>query len=244
MSRRSIWIGFDPREVIAYAVCRASIREYAPTIPVFPVHLGSLMQRGLYNRPTEVRDGKLWDEISEAPMSTEFAISRFLVPHLTRRLYAGDPGWALFIDCDFLARAPLDELFAAADPTKAVMVVKHHHEPDESVKMDGQKQLLYARKNWSSCMLWNCGHPSNRKLTIDLVNELPGRDLHRFCWLEDDEIGELNPAWNYLVGYSDPTIEPKMIHWTSGGPWFPGYENVEYAAEWNQAAYDWIGVRS
>jgi hypothetical protein len=49
-------------------------------------------------------------------------------------------------------------------------------------------------------MLFNCDHPSNKKLTVEMINTLPGRDLHRFCWLEDDEIGELDPGWNWLVG--------------------------------------------
>lgn len=195
--------------------------------------LSSLRERGLYTRPTSRKDGRLWDEISEAPMATEFACSRFLVPHL-----AGS-GWALFMDCDMLVRSNLDRLFRLCDPSKAVMVVKHNHQPAEGVKMDGQAQTRYARKNWSSVMMFNCDHPANRKLTVDLVNSVPGRDLHRFCWLEDDQIGELSTEWNWLVGHSDPSIDPTIVHFTDGIPTMPGYENCAYADEWRDELERW-----
>jgi lipopolysaccharide biosynthesis glycosyltransferase len=144
-------------------------------------------------------------------------------------------GWALFMDCDMMALTNVARLFEGLDPSKAVYCVKHSHETGKSVKMDGQMQTFYARKNWSSFMVFNCEHPSNRALTIDMVNSLPGRDLHRLCWLKDDEIGDLDPSWNFLVGHSDPSIQPKIIHWTNGGPWFREYEDVPYSKEWFDA---------
>lgn len=238
----SIWIGFDPREAAAYAVARHSIRKrLTAPMPIRPVILSDLVDAGLYTRPTERRDGKLWDVISDAPMATEFAVSRFLVPHLARSLH-GDPkaaGWALFMDCDMLVRANLARLFDKADTRYAVMCVKHDYAPPEGVKMDGQEQLRYARKNWSSVMLFNLAHRSNRKLTIEMVNQVPGRDLHRFAWLEDDEIGALGPEWNHLVGHSRDNGSPKIVHFTEGGPWFPGYEDVPYGAEWSEALRQW-----
>lgn len=223
---RSIYIGFDPREAEAFAVCRNSLRRYCRNIPVHGICLDDMRERGLYWRPTSTRDGRLWDDVSGAPMATEFAISRFLTP------FMAVGGWALFMDCDILARDDISALFQVADPTKAVMCVKHVHTPTEGTKMDGQLQTLYARKNWSSVMLFNCDHPANAALTVGLVNTVPGRDLHRFCWLEDDEIGAIDPAWNFLVGHSDPSIDPKLVHFTEGGPWFEGYRNVPYADEW------------
>ena len=102
----SIWIGFDPRETAAFAVCRESIKYNlsSRTIPVCGVVLEDLKSQGLYTRPTEMRLGKLYDVISEHPMATEFAISRFLVPHLARH------GTALFMDCDMLVRGNLARL--------------------------------------------------------------------------------------------------------------------------------------
>ena len=134
----------------------------------------------LYWRPHEIRDGKLWCPISEAFMSTSFANSRFLAPFLARSQYC------LFADfADMLALADPAELFALADARYAVMVVKQSHVSRETFKMDGQRQSLYSRKNWSSVVLWNWAHPANRRLTLEMVNTLPGRDLHAFCWLDE-----------------------------------------------------------
>jgi lipopolysaccharide biosynthesis glycosyltransferase len=229
MTGWSIWIGYDTREAEAFSVARESIRAHLNLpLPVHAIVLDELRSRGLYQRPTEIRDGRLWDAISEAPMSTEFAISRFLVPALARR------GLALFMDCDMLIRANLGRLFEFCnrDPSKAVWCVKHDHRPCSTVKMDNQAQTQYARKNWSSVMVFNVGHPSNARLTPAMVNALPGRDLHAFCWLGDHEIGELDPEWNFLVGHTDPNIDPKIVHFTEGGPWMRGYENVPFADEW------------
>ncbi len=232
--KQSIWVGFDPREADAFAVARHSINRHLITpIPVRGVVLTDLRTGGLYSRPTSRRDGRLWDDISDAPMSTEFACSRFLVPKLAKS------GWALFIDADMLVRRDLLALFKAADPDKAVMVVKHDHQPTAMTKMDNQTQTVYPRKNWSSVMLFNCDHPSNQKLTTELVNSVPGRDLHAFCWLKDDEIGALDARWNYLVGHSDQTIDPAIVHYTDGTPAMAGYEDCEYADEWRAELERW-----
>lgn len=230
----SIWIGYDPRETDAFAVARRSARRrMIMAAPIYGVVLSELREKGLYTRPTSKRDGQLWDDISDAPMATEFACSRFLVPALAKR------GWALFMDCDVLVRADLQRLFALADPSKAVMVVKHCHEPPEGVKMDGQMQTRYARKNWSSVMLFNVEHAANKALTPEMVNSMPGRDLHRFCWLDDRHVGELPPEWNFLVGHSDPSIDPAIVHFTDGIPSMTGYEDCAYSDEWRAELRAW-----
>ncbi|QKC67312.1 hypothetical protein EFV37_29260 [Mesorhizobium loti] len=232
--KQSIWVGFDPREADAFAVARHSINRHLITpIPVRGVVLTDLRTGGLYTRPTSRKDGRLWDDISDAPMSTEFACSRFMVPRLAKT------GWALFIDADMLVRRDLLALFKSADSDKAVMVVKHDHQPTATTKMDGQAQTRYPRKNWSSVMLFNCDHPANQKLTPELVNSVPGRDLHAFCWLKDEEIGALDPKWNYLVGHSDPAIDPAIVHFTDGTPAMAGYEDCEYADEWRAELARW-----
>jgi len=225
----SLFIGWDPREAEVADVCRHSIlrRSDPAALEIHYIKLTELRERGLYTRPTEIRDGRLWDVISEAPMSTEFAISRFFVPVLAAR-----GGWAVFCDCDFLWRVDIRDLLALADASKALMCVQHDHVPKETVKMDSQAQLRYARKNWSSMMLWNLEHPANARLTLDMLNTVPGRDLHRFCWLEDEEIGALPATWNWLEGTTDASIEPKVIHYTRGGPWFPEWRDVAYAEPW------------
>jgi lipopolysaccharide biosynthesis glycosyltransferase len=230
----SVWIGFDPREAAAFAVAKESMRKHMiQPIPIRGIMLDKLREDGLYTRRTERRDGRLWDEISEAPMSTEFAISRFLTPHLAKE------GWALFTDCDVMARKSLVRLFDLADPKYAIMCVKHRHDPPEGEKMDGQIQTRYFRKNWSSVMLFNCAHPANRLLTVEMINERPGRELHAFCWLEDREIGELPAEWNYLVGHTQTNAEPALVHFTDGIPSMPGYEKVPYADEWRSSLRRW-----
>ncbi len=223
-----VFIGWDPREAEVADVARFSIERRAPTgsVRVSNLKMSEMRDRDLYWRPTERRDGVLWDVISEAPMSTEFAITRFLSPLL------GESDWVVFCDCDFLWRVDINELLAVADPQYAVMCVQHTHVPAETVKMDNQVQLRYQRKNWSSMMLCNRKHPANQKLTADLINTLPGRDLHRFCWLDDKEIGALPTTWNWLEGTSDPSIDPNVVHYTRGGPWFDEYKDVAHADLW------------
>jgi len=232
----SIWIGFDPRpaESQGFAVARQSIRRrLTMPIPIMGLNLQKLRSDGLYWRATERVEGRLWDVISQAPMSTEFAISRFLVPHL-----AGS-GWAVFVDADVMARANLTEMFTQVDPTKACMVVKHDYKPMGSIKMDGQVQTAYARKNWSSVVLWNCDHPATRKLTVGMVNTARGLDLHQFAWLDDEDIGELQPCWNHLVGDKPPDPDAKLVHFTNGTPNMAGHEHDEFADEWRDELAWW-----
>jgi hypothetical protein len=229
----SIWIGFDPREAAAFAVARSSAqRRMTEQLPISGIVLDQLVERGLYRREVRVQYSNgnkvLWDPISDAPMSTEFAISRFFTPILAKR------GWALFVDSDVLIRATLSRLFAQLDDHYAIYCVKHPEIQNEpGVKMTGQPQVPYKRKNWSSVVCWNCDHPANKALTLDMLNSVPGRDLHRFCWLDDNAIGELAPEWNYLVGVSPrPAVMPRIVHFTLGVPLLDGRSDCEFADEW------------
>lgn len=218
--KNEIYIGYDPREDAAYKVCKNSILSRATgDVRVLALALPNITD--IFTRPIEERDGKLWCPISEAPMSTEFAISRFAVPFLE------DKGWHLFMDCDMICTTDIQELFALADNRYAVMVVKHKQETGSDTKMDGQVQTYYSRKNWSSVVLWNCEHPAHKRLTLNDLNSWPGRDLHAFKWLEDEEIGELPKEWNHLVGVNPPNPDAKIIHYTLGGPWFKDW-GVKY----------------
>lgn len=246
---RTVCIGYEPREQAAYTVARQTVRKHSSlqANDVLPIVLEEVIDAGIYKRRTEhrpVSEGsktfRLFDVISEHPMSTEFAISRFLTPEITRRSFRRSPGkygWAVFMDCDEMVRQSMEPLFEQleANPDKALFCVKHNHQPVGTVKMDNQVQSQYNRKNWSSFMAFNLDHEANKALTIDLINTVPGRDLHRFCWLEDDNlIGELDPKWNWLVGHSSPDINPAVVHFTEGGPWFENYQSVSYAGEWNK----------
>jgi lipopolysaccharide biosynthesis glycosyltransferase len=216
-----VFVGYDSREDIAYQVCKASILEHTPGAEVYPLRLDDLRERGLYWRQA--------DPLS----STEFSFSRFLVPALTN--YRGR---ALFMDCDFLVRKDLTTLLEYSNPDIAVWVVKHDYKPTALTKMDGQAQRVYPRKNWSSFMWFNCEHPMVSGLTPQMVNEETGMYLHRFMWCRDRDIGALPETYNYLEGWHtrSQVPDPTCVHFTEGGPWFDGYQNVEYAHEWNQIA--------
>lgn len=231
----SIYIGWDPREQDACAVARASLlKNMSDSIPVHKLVLADLQGRGLYYRMTyRNKDGRLIDVPSirndyDGSISTEHANARFLVPHLAKK------GWALFLDGDILVRDDVVKLFNSLDSQYAVYCVKHEYAPINKVKMDDQVQTVYNRKNWSSVSAFNCDHPSNRYLSISIINSLPGRDLHRFCWLADHEIGELDPKWNWLAGHSNPLINPAIVHFTEGTPDMPGYQDQPYADEWRE----------
>lgn len=231
-----VYIGFDSREPAAYHVCQQSMIRHA-TLPVNvrAITRDEMQIRGLYHRRWRSGNepGVVVDCHDNRPFSTEFAFTRFLVPRLHSDLaMLPHRQWALFCDCDFLFRADVGELYDFMDDDKAVVLVKHQYEPRELLKMDGQPQRPYPRKNWSSFVLWNCAHPAHEELTLTMINTQPGRWLHAFSWLQDEQIGALPEAWNWLEGWSAPDINPKAVHFTRGGPWFRRWRGVRYAEEW------------
>jgi len=226
------FIGYDYRMPLAYAVTVRSLMEKAKKpFPVNALLLTDLIAKRAYDRAMYRKDGQMFDVISDAPMATEFAISRFFVPWLNRY-----EGWSLFCDNDFLFRSDIWELFEQMDDKYAVMCVKHEHCPTEAKKMDGQLQTLYKRKNWSSLMLINNAHPKNKVLEPKLLNALPGRDLHAFTWLDNEDIGALDPEWNWLEGHSSDTIDPCAVHYTRGTPDLMEYMNAPFSEEWRAVA--------
>jgi len=238
-TRETVWVGWDPREAAAFAVACETAKSYMTRpIPVYGLLLSDLIKSGLYKRQIEYRPSAadkpiMWDVVSDAPMSTEHACARFWVPMLAKT------GWAMFVDGDVLFRGNVARLFEELDPSKAVYCVQHKHEAAPGTKMDGQIQTAYSRKNWTSVMIWNVDHVANKALTIDVLNNTPGRDLHRLFWLDDSEIGELDQAWNVLVGYTDPNVSAKIAHFTSGTPDMPGFEAQQYADEWRICRDSW-----
>lgn len=236
-----VFIGYDPREHEAYEVCAHSIRSRS-SAEVVKLDAAELRNVGLYDRPYRVDEtGQMWDERDKRPFSTAFAFTRFLVPLLTQ-----EP--ALFVDCDFLFQRDVRELFNLFDPTYAVQVVKHNHVPTATMKMDGISQGLYARKNWSSCMLFNPQHHAHGALSAAAVNTWPGRDLHAFKWLADCYIGTLPEAWNWLTDDS-PTCggdeeDIAALHYTNGGPWFAHMQDARLAEVWRAEQRAMFHVKS
>lgn len=214
----NIYVGWDSREDVAYQVCKYSILKHSKDVNVIPLKLPELVSRELYYREK--------DKLG----STEFTFSRFLVPYLNQ--YKGK---AVFVDCDFLFTQDINNVLDHFDESKAVHCVQHNYVPSETLKMDGKLQYVYPRKNWSSFVLWNCEHPSNAQVDINMVNGQSGQFLHRFQWLDDEEIGMLPKTWNWLEGwynYPDDSSAPAAIHYTRGGPYFRNYTSVDGAELW------------
>lgn len=209
-----IFIGYDPREAVAYHVCSNSIiRQVSQPVSLNPLALINL--RFYVEKHT---DG-----------SNHFIYSRFLVPHLM-----GYRGWAIFIDGDMLLREDISKLWDLRDSTKAVMVVKHDYQTRMTKKYLGSKNENYPRKNWSSVVLWNCGHPSNLLLTPEFVQCATGAQLHRFTWLDDEDVGELPIEWNWLPDEFGPNENAKLLHFTLGAPCFHEFASAPMANEWHK----------
>ena len=219
-----VFIGFDPRETVAFSVLSYSIHRRAS----MPVSVAPLMLTQL---------GETLRRERHPLQSTEFAFSRFLTP-----LLCGFSGWALFMDCDMLVREDLARLWALRDERYAVQVVKHSHRPRESTKFLGQPQTAYEKKNWSSVMLFNNARCT--ALTGEFVNNASGLELHQFKWLSDERlIGALPPRWNHLVDYDEADPEAAVLHYTLGGPWFTRQRQCEFADDWRAERDHMLSVK-
>jgi hypothetical protein len=220
-----LFVGHDPREAVAFNVFAHSvITRASEPVAITPLALNTL--QGLYTE--EHTDG-----------SNAFIYSRFLVPYL-----CGFDGWAIFADGDMLCQEDIAELWAHRDESCAVQVAMHHYKTAESTKYLGSPNEDYPRKNWSSVILWNCGHPMNRILTPEFVAKQTGAYLHRFSWLVGEDIKHLNLLWNWLaIEYPYMTkVKPCIVHYTLGTPCFDGYNRRDYAEEWYLELADMLGV--
>ncbi len=239
----NIYIGYDSREAVCSYVAAHSIkRRTSSPLKIEYLKHRDLRKKGLFSRPwlTHGTNGENIDLIDGNVFSTEFSHTRFLVPHLMDY-----KGWALFMDADMICLSNIKKLFDLCDNKYAVMCVKHKYPQIISdKKMDSRTQTIYRRKNWSSFMLWNCGHPANSVIMPERVNFMRGGDLHAMTWLKDEEIGELPSTYNFISGIS-PKLDrygqnlPNVIHYTNGGPWFEECLEVPYGGLWTEEYEHW-----
>jgi hypothetical protein len=217
-----IFIGWDSREAIAYHVLANSILRHASgPVAIIPLVQSQLREKALYTRER----GKF--------ETTEFSLTRFLVPYLSDY---GD--YSIFMDCDMLCQGDVYELvnFARKDQKgkRVVWCVQHDYTPKTMLKMDNQVQTMYPRKNWSSVMVFR--NKFCERLTPQYVNTATGVELHRMEWAGSDprNIGALPKVWNWLVEEYEPNAEAKLLHFTLGGPWFFDHRNCDHAGLWHK----------
>ena len=194
-----IFIGYDESEIVAYHVLSQSLIKHA-SMPVSITPLARHHLNYMHDRPRGPMD------------STDFAVTRFLVPALC--YYQGH---AIFMDCDMLAQTDIHAVMDLIDPSKAVSVCQHNYVPKDAKKFEGSKQTTYKRKNWSSVMVFN--NAKCKMLTPWYVETAPGLDLHQFKWITNDQLGSLPLEWNWLVGEYPDNPDAKILHYTLGGPW-------------------------
>jgi lipopolysaccharide biosynthesis glycosyltransferase len=208
----NLYVGYDEREAIAYHVfCHSVIKNTSLPVKITPLVLSQLKE---FNETHQDR-------------SNDFVYSRFLTPYLNEF-----DGWAIFADGDMICQADLKELIGMADPNKALMVVKHDYQTKTSIKYLGNINENYPRKNWSSVILWNCSHPKHKILTPEFVSNQTGKFLHRFSWLDDNDIGELPVEWNWLACEYEKNTDAKLIHYTLGTPCFKDFRDTDMAEIW------------
>lgn len=204
-----LFTGYDEREAVGWHVfCQSVIENTKAPVAITPITSGA------------VSDG-----------TNAFSKSRFLVPQL-----CDFQGWAIFADgADMLLRTDLSDLWALKDERYAVQVAQHDYTPKHARKYVGTAMEAdngnYPRKNWSSLVLWNCGHADNAWLTREAVNAAPGPSLHRFSWT--NKIGSLPMAWNWLDEYPDGR-DAALVHYTNGIPAFKHYADATHADSWRE----------
>ena len=88
----NVFIGYDSEETIAFHTCAQSIIEHSNNpIKIIPLKLSHFKK--FYKRKKRKVD------------STEFSISRFLVPYLSEF-----KGYSLYMDCDIIVNSNLNSL--------------------------------------------------------------------------------------------------------------------------------------
>jgi len=209
-----VFIGYDPREAVAFHTCVNSIIRHSTTpVAIHPVALN------------------LFEDYQEThgDNSNHFVYTRFLVPYLM-----GWRGWAIFIDGDMVLRADITELWNLRELDKDVMVVKHDYRTRMARKYMGAPNEDYPRKNWSSVILWNCASFPNRRLTPEFVQKSTGAELHRFSWIRDERIGSLPIEWNWLPDEFGPNAHARLLHYTLGTPCFHEFRDTPQAEAWHE----------
>ena len=212
----NIYIGYDDQRNNIFKVCEKSILKNSKNnIEIFKIG-NSILNKNIWYREKNKYE------------STDFSISRFLVPFLSNF-----SGISIFMDDDFLWKCDVSDLMEFYDDSKSVMVCKHNYISKFETKWNSNKQINYARKNWSSLMIFNSKHFDCKNLNVKNVNEKSALWLHQFKWTDDKNIGQIPLNYNYLVGeYEENFNDIKALHFTNGCPIYDDSIKTRHSNEW------------
>lgn len=244
----AVFIGHDDRQEMAFEVCKESIKKKTDLqVDIYPLKHKTLRQIGLFEREWGVdkQKGVYVDASDSIPFSNQFSHTRFLVPEYAKYLGYTDEH-VMFVDPDFVFMDDISQLFEEFTFTNSpVACVKHEYNPQNSLKMDGQIQTTYPKKLWSSLMLFDLSRLT--RLTKEYVNTASTKDLHRFEWIYEDQIGAISERWNFIPNHSEKRIGNQRIgaiHYTEGLPDMEGYENCKYSIHYKRIAREIYRRRS
>lgn len=207
MDHPKIYVGGGCREDRALDVCLYAIqRRASDLVEISPLKRTALAPLGRLDIADDDLAGRM----------------RFLIPALN-----GFRGWAAFVTRDTLFQADIYELWQLRDERCAVMGVWHD---------DKNVDPASACDRLPSLLLWNCGHPANRALTMDYALRSDRTGLCRFDWLHDGLRGQLPEEWNWRDGHSNPALPPKAIEFAQSRPWQGDPNPCRYADRWRHEA--------
>lgn len=213
-----LYIGFDPREELGWHVFTSSVIEHTTAHMAFiPINA----KRTMRNCKARLPSG-----------SNDFTFSRFLIPWMES--YSGP---AIFADgCDMLCKGDIEDLFELYDSAYAVQVVKHDYKTRHARKYVSTEMECdnndYARKNWASLMLINCGHKAWQQLRPETIGDYKKLDLLQLRFIADADIGELPEVWNWLADEFHENANAKLLHFTAGIPGIHAYRATPGARHW------------
>ena len=157
-----------------------------------------------------------------ANQSTEFTYSRFLIPYLENY-----EGFSIFLDDDILLTESILPMFYFLDLEDAVACIQYDFDKYVDTKFNGEKNVSYPKKLWSSLMIFNNAHEDCKKLTPEIVNTESGKYLHQFEWT--DKISEIPDWYVFTEGHDteETNWRPSAYHYTRGGPWIEGMDTSQ-----------------
>ena len=157
-----------------------------------------------------------------ANQSTEFTYSRFLIPYLENY-----EGFSIFLDDDILFTESILPMFYFLDLEDAVACIQYDFDKYVDTKFNGEKNVSYPKKLWSSLMIFNNAHEDCKKLTPEIVNTESGKYLHQFEWT--DKISEIPDWYVFTEGHDteETNWRPSAYHYTRGGPWIEGMDTSQ-----------------